>query len=120
MLRLSDKSSSRIKELGIGGAIVAIVLSQVFSFLMDFGAIPRAPVPTNPSAMDVESREMFTRMAADTRRLYEMHDRRDEDGVPLWYVPRSMTKAVEEQTKVLQELHMSIKEQTRAIERGQQ
>ena len=39
-----------------------------------------------------------------SRKLWEVHDRRDEDGVPLWYVPRSLgntlIQAVEQMRQV--------------------
>ena len=30
-----------------------------------------------------------------TERLHEMHDKTDEDGVPVWYVRRSLEKSIE-------------------------
>lgn len=35
-------------------------------------------------------KEAVQKTGAATEKLWEVHDRRDDDGVPLWYVPRSL------------------------------
>jgi hypothetical protein len=48
--------------------------------------------------------------------LLKMHDVKDMDGVPLWYVPRSWQKTQEETLKVTQEIAFAQKETAKALE----
>ncbi len=66
------------------------------------------------------------KMAQQIERLDEMHAKTDEDGVPVWYVRRSLEKAVTDlneairhQTELLQALTQELKETRRDIIRWQ-
>jgi hypothetical protein len=66
------------------------------------------------------------KMAQQIDRLDEMHARTDEDGVPVWYVRRSLEKAVADlneairhQTELLQALTQELKEVRRDVMRWQ-
>jgi len=48
--------------------------------------------------------------------LYTIHDNKDQDGIPLWYVPRSWHKTQEETLKVSQEIAYAQKETAKALE----
>jgi hypothetical protein len=66
------------------------------------------------------------KMAQQIGRLDEMHAKTDEDGVPVWYVRRSLEKAVMDlneairhQTELLQALTQELKETRRDVIRWQ-
>ncbi len=66
------------------------------------------------------------KMAQQIERLDEMHAKTDEDGVPVWYVRRSLEKAVTDlneairhQIELLQALTQELKETRRDIIRWQ-
>lgn len=68
----------------------------------------------------------LVKMAQQIERLDEMHAKTDEDGVPVWYVRRSLEKAVidlneaiRHQTELLQALTQELKETRRDIIRWQ-
>lgn len=62
------------------------------------------------------------KMAQQIDRMAELHAKTDEDGVPVWYVRRSLEKALVElgeairnQTELLQQLTQEIKETRRDV-----
>jgi hypothetical protein len=66
------------------------------------------------------------KMARQIEHLEEMHAKTDEDGVPVWYVRRSLEKAVTDlneairhQTELLQALTQELKEVRRDVIRWQ-
>jgi hypothetical protein len=66
------------------------------------------------------------KMARQIERLDEMHAKTDEDGVPVWYVRRSLEKAVTDlneairhQSELLQALTQELKEVRRDVMRWQ-
>jgi len=48
--------------------------------------------------------------------LLNMHATKDQDGIPLWYVPRSWHKTQEEMLKVTREITFAQKETAKALE----
>ena len=68
----------------------------------------------------------LVKMARQIEHLNEMHAKTDEDGVPVWYVRRSLEKAVTDlneairhQTELLQALTQELKEVRRDVIRWQ-
>ena len=43
-------------------------------------------------------------------RLYEMHNVKDEDGIPVWHIRRSMLQEQSEIRQVLTDLHLAIRD----------
>ncbi len=43
-----------------------------------------------------------------TRRLYEMHDQKDLDGVYVWYFKQSLVKALEDLAEAIAKLHREL------------
>jgi hypothetical protein len=89
----------------------------VFTLLVLF-AIDRAMGLLKSRGVDL------LKMARQIDRLDEMHAKTDEDGVPVWYVRRSLEKAVTElneairhQTELLQLLTQELKEIRRDVVR---
>ena len=48
--------------------------------------------------------------------LHAWHAHFDEDGVPTWQIPRSMVRAIEQQTAVLKDIHEDLIERGRVLE----
>jgi len=48
--------------------------------------------------------------------LMEMHDNRDQDGIPLWWMPRSWHKTLEESLKVSTEIAYNQKDLAKAMD----
>ena len=57
------------------------------------------PAPANPGCTGLTKEEH--KMLED---LHDMHDIRDDDGIPLWYVPRSLIATMVKQTEILDKL----------------
>ena len=106
----SGRNGHLLRQLGAGGLLVAICLYLVFDYLkgrdiLIDGATAQRINPGVEQAID------------QIDDLHEWHDRVDADGIPLWYVPRSLSKAIEEQIVVLKELANVEREQTRILDR---
>ena len=69
--------------------------------------------------MDTRSQAAFERMAAQTAELHAWHNQKDENGLFIWIIPRSMTRAIDDQTAVLNELLMLQKLERNDREREQ-
>ena len=70
-----------ILQLGAGGMVAVVILRVVFDFIAKIRPVQQSP-------------EM-TKMMSQVAGLYRMHDITDEDGVPVWYVRRSLEAAIE-------------------------
>jgi hypothetical protein len=91
-----------VLELGIGGLFAILVIKIVFDFLL------RKKNCRVTADACIECREMVAR-------LYEMHNRKDNDGVYVWYVRRSLEEAIvklgeniDKQTVVFERLVMRL------------
>lgn len=80
-----------LNEVGLGVTIAVIILREVFNFLKE-RKDPRG------SCYKLIGKDLGN-MASDlgqvkrqTDTLFSLHNRYDEDGSPLWYVPRSWAK----------------------------
>lgn len=89
-----------LTQLGVGGIFAVLVLRQVFDFVGK----------RKNGACDLHK---LSREVAD---LHKWHDQRDQDGVPVWYVRRSLEDAINKlaanlatQTDVLRAMHEEIK-----------
>lgn len=49
-------------------------------------------------------------------RLDEMHSQRDKDGIPLWYVPRSMNASMAEFAKIMDKIAVRLRDVVKAQE----
>lgn len=86
-------------QLGVGGVFVIVVLEKVFTFLKGF---------KNKKGDCEECQRILME-------LFKMHNVKDEDGVPVWYLRRSLESAIEKlvvsisaQTDVFKELVIRI------------
>lgn len=105
--------AAQMKQVGVGGTYTLAVLWLVFQFLLDLGVVQRADAAGSPTWTATR----VDQVATQVQNLHDWHNRRDVDGVLRWYVPRSMTMAVQDQTIVLRELRQAIRDQTKVLER---
>jgi len=95
---------SILTQLGVGGILVVLVLREV---------LPYVRGKNNKGFVDKQCVECFRLI----RELHTMHNQKDNDGVYVWYVRRSLEEAIvklgeniEHQTTVFRELALRIKE----------
>jgi hypothetical protein len=81
-------------QIGVGGIFALLVIKSVFDFV------------SKRKNGNVDFAKMSHRIEA----LWELHDRRDRDGVPVWYTRQSMEETV-------QALRIAIAEQTEVFRR---
>ena len=67
-------------QLGVGGALAVILVGMVLNFLRARSSLPEVMG---------ELVSMLKTIHVEVHELHQMHDQKDMDGVPLWYVPRS-------------------------------
>jgi len=86
---------------GVIGGIIAVVfiLREIANFVRPLierriggGKEPETEAIRRCVPEDVNLRQMASQLAM----LYEWHDRKDEDGAPVWYVRSSLTRAIEQ------------------------
>lgn len=58
----------------------------------------------------------FKEVEDKVTKLHEMHDNKDQDGVPLWFVPRSWQQTQQETLNATKEIAFAQKETARALE----
>ena len=101
-----------VTQLGVGGIFAIIILREVFGFLA------KKRDKNGGSSAQTDMFTLLRAIEAGTAELVRLHDVKDEDGVPVWYVRKSlerqierlvmgvasMTKAVDAQTDVLEKL----------------
>lgn len=124
--------SNTIVQLGVGSAIVYIVLRLVLDFLkpilekqFNIGTMPQLMSACKELAGKIDcSREEMLAVKDQVKALYVWHDQRNQDGVPLWYVPSSLEKAIEslaenvrQQTEVLRSVAEFQKDTVRFMDR---
>ena len=93
-------------EVGIGGAVAILVLKEVFNFIKE--------MRKDNSCVDddKERRRINNKIEA----LYEWHNVKDENGVPIWYhrpqaerIIEKMAENIATQTEVLKDLSREIR-----------
>ena len=111
-----------LKEIGLAAAVAVIILREVFKFLGPYlarwrnGNGKKPDNPGNPGngvlAQVTQVHTKVDKALTFCRQIHEMHDRVDQDGVPLWYVPRSLEASI-------RELKGSVDRLTAVVERRQ-
>ncbi len=105
-------------ELGVGGAFVILVLGKIFEFLIP---LLRGERKDDPLKKIEETAVCIDRRVAD---LHAWHNVKNHDGIPVWYVPSALEKAIlelakntEAQTEVLRSLVTIVGETHQIAER---
>ena len=103
----------QLLSLGVGGLLVVIVLREVFSFLKD-----RKPDGANDTA--AERIEKTLKLAYEIKEmssdLWEVHNVRDQDGVPVWYIRRGLEESIEKLAEAITVMSQNSGAQTIALE----
>jgi len=117
----------------IGGAIIGIIVTMIGTEVLKTKIMqsifpPPLPIFTKEEKrifylmkikLDQIPEEFLTLTKEEHEALIELkraHDAKDDDGIPLWYVPRSWHKTQEETLKVTQEIAFAQKETAKALE----
>jgi hypothetical protein len=82
-----------------GITIVLIVAARVVEYFITKGK-------TNGGSFTPADRVMMQKTCELTTRLHEQHSRTDEDGTPLWYMPRSVSKQNDKIIEIQQKIVM--------------
>jgi len=107
-----------ITQLGVGGIFAIMIIKMVFDFIKEKknGKIAYNPAELNNALFThVEDQKIEYKLARETnetvRWLKDIHNVKDEDGIPVWYVRRSLedamlqlSKNIAAQTKILERL----------------
>lgn len=70
-------------EIGAGFAVVALFANQLFAFVLKWREKPGDLVPPN-----------WVEVCQKVEQLHAWHNVRNADGVPVWYMPSSLEKAI--------------------------
>lgn len=104
------ESINVLVQLGVGGIFCVMVLRLVFDFL-------------NKRKNGKNGVCLTSELVKQIQDLWDWHAKTDEEGVKVWYVRRSLEKAItrlaentDTQTKVLSELVHEIRDMRRDIE----
>lgn len=116
-------------QLGVGGILVVLVLRIVFDFLKDKKRTGTSTFK-EITCSDLIVKEVqetlilskaiikkLDKMEQTEDKLFDMHNKCDEDGLPLWYMPRSMKDILVKMEDTLQELTNVIRTNTAILVR---
>ena len=92
-------------EVTTGGVLALLIIREVLGFLKTKSG-PNGP--NGNGVVSLQVKELRT-MAEQIQKLYDWHDQRDEDGVPIWYVRKSLERHIGQLTETLRTLTQEIK-----------
>lgn len=90
-------------QLGVGGIFAILVLREVFGYLQ------RKEAKNGRTG----SREWVWKL----EKLYDWHNALDDEGVPIWYVRKSLEEGIKTLTASIDTLHTAIREQNSLLDR---
>ena len=96
------------QEIGIGigsGALLAVVAREVLTFLKDKKSTLSKKESANDCAKCIEKINLIGEHVQD---LLNMHNVKDNDGTPIWYVPRSWAETQKNISDSQQQIVMSL------------
>ena len=99
--------------VGVFGLFAFLIIKELFVFLKG-----RKPMPTSALAVESADRRVACKEChALVVKLYDMHNVKDKDGTPIWYVKHTLEDAIKElagninhQTEVFKELVYLLKD----------
>ena len=103
-----------ITQIGIGGIFAILVIREVLNFL---GKKKDSPSSAKTCEFDKETKDLLFKLKNQVDDLYKWHDQRDADGVPVWYIRRSLEEAIVKLAASQESLADCIKHQTSVLER---
>jgi len=100
--------SELLLQLGVGGIFAILVLKEVFGFLGKYkGGNHKANIERRIGGVHERMWKVD--------KLYDWHNAQDEEGVPIWYVRKSLEQAIKNLSSSIDVLHESIREQNLLI-----
>jgi len=105
-----------LASLGAGAAVAVALLTTVFAFLLKWQQNKMNNNSNKSNLCKFPSAE-FKDVYEWTKEMHRLHDKTDEDGVPVWYVSRAHLTALQEIQKTLAALQMISDAQFRLLER---
>ena len=93
-----------LKEFGLSGAVLILIIKGVFDYLKT------RKKTDEPDLKEVlEKIESVLLVCEET---FKMHNVKDSDGVPVWYVRRSMETLLKELVQAVNDLSKNVEIQT--------
>ena len=103
-------------EYGVAGALTLALLKIVFDFLKPILMAKREKpeAAEAPESLDVATlqtiKENSYKILEVVNKIYEMHDIKDEDGVYIWYVKKSVADSIHKLGEAADQLVKLLKE----------
>jgi hypothetical protein len=88
-------------EITTGGVLALLIIREVLGFLKPRNG--NGGNGGNGGTVSIQIKEL-RRMTEQIQKLYDWHDQRDRDGVPVWYVRESLERHIEQLTAALRDL----------------
>ena len=85
---------------------VSLVLAQIISKLIDF------VISKMSNKVELNEKDIM-----ELRMLIEMHKKTDENGMPLWYIPRSLTSNIRDINQILLSISNSQENTAKVLEK---
>jgi hypothetical protein len=104
--------SDLLLQVGVGGIFTILVLKEVFGFLYRYKG------SNNKANIEQRIGGVHERMWK-LDKLYDWHNTQDEDGVPVWYVRKSLEEAIKELSSLINTLHESKNFDVKELRAGQ-
>lgn len=117
--------------------VIAILLSVLFSIIMQVMSLLRDKQNQTQTGFDNEEKDMLKDLHKwheahkssfgwedrdKINKLYDWHDVKDEDGLPVWYVNRALRRVVEETSEmisdikdILRDLNVTVQNNTEVV-----
>jgi len=106
-----------LTQLGVGGIFALLIIREVLGFLSkrkDRGNGNGKAAMTETVQSDLF--QLLREINEGTRELVRLHDVKDEDGVPVWYVRKSLERQIEQLVTGVAQLTNAIAQQVKALE----
>jgi len=102
-----------IAQVGVGGIFAVLVIREVLNFLTKRNGADK----DKGGKLDRVILAALQEMKPKLDELHKWHDQRDQDGVPVWYIRRSLEEAVDKLAESQQMLSDNIRNMTIILER---
>jgi hypothetical protein len=91
-------------QLGVGGIFAILVLREVFAYLQRRESNKNGGPGSQKWKWKLD-------------KLYDWHNALDDEGVPIWYVRKSLEQGIKTLTASIDTLHTAIREQNSLLDR---
>jgi hypothetical protein len=110
-----------LTQLGVGGIFALLIIREVLGFLSKRkergnGNGNGNGKPAMTAAVQSDLFQLLREINEGTKELVRLHDVKDEDGVPVWYVRKSLERQIEQLVTGVAQLTSAIAQQVKALE----